>query len=392
MPAEFFSLFRDRRIRTGSLLPALVLFVATNLGVASWRNALHKEQERNLLLNGAPTTESIRSARFDRSVGGNPLAYWPAIPDARHTRLVVITGMSQMYAINEATPTDQTISEWLDDHYAPLGVRVFGLAAPNLANEEALFLLLAELSDPATTPKVLIMGVSFDKFRNVDLREGYRAFLQRRPRTSALWRETAAQYSDSFPLATAKMVSTLSDSSSLSGTDSSSLEWRIRDRLGAMLPVIAGRKDLNFFVMDRLYEARNKAFGISTSSKRPLIKSRYDMNREFLQLMVAVAHARRVRVILYINPLNPRAVNPYIPDEYEGFKSWLAKYARSRNVPLANLENEIPAADWGMFMGGPDFMHFKGEGHLKTAAAIQRTFDAEIRGAAATQAPPAPSR
>lgn len=392
MSAELFTLFQDRRFRSGGVLACVVLFALANLGVARWKTALHAEQERNLLRASGPAAEEIRTARFDRSVGQDPLRYWAAIPDTRTTRLVILTGMSQMYAINEAVRGDQTISEWLDDMYAPSGIRVFGLAAPNLANEEALFLAIAEVSDPATTPKVLIIGVCFDKFRNVDLREGYLAFMQQRPRVRELWRETALRYASSYPLATAKMRSTLADTAALASRDTTSLESRIRDGVATVLPVVRGRQDLNFFVMDRLYEARNKAFGISTSTKRPLIRSRYDMNREFLELVVEVARAHGVQVVLYVNPLNPLAVNPYVPAEYESFKSWLADYARRKQLPLANLENEVPAADWGMFLGGPDFMHFKGEGHRKTALGIAREFDAQIRGTAAAMLPAAAAR
>jgi hypothetical protein len=81
-----------------------------------------------------------------------------------------------------------------------------------------------------------------------------------------------------------------------------------------------------------------------------------------------------VRFITYINPLNPQADNPYVPAEYAAFKIWAKQTADSLGVPFANLENEVPKDDWGLFLGGPDFKHFKGAGHRKTAEAVVREF------------------
>jgi hypothetical protein len=38
------------------------------------------------------------------------------------------------------------------------------------------------------------------------------------------------------------------------------------------------------------------------------------------------------------------------------------------------MENLVPVEDWGEFMGGPDYKHFKGEGHRLTAEEIVRRF------------------
>jgi len=89
-------------------------------------------------------------------------------------RLVVLSGMSQMYAINDPQEGDQTISEWLDDALSAQGARVWGMAAPNLSNEEALFQLVMLLQDPVTRPHSFIYGICFDKFRNIDLRPATR--------------------------------------------------------------------------------------------------------------------------------------------------------------------------------------------------------------------------
>src|SRR5204863_873734 len=117
------------------------LLLIANFLVAARKAALERAQKENLLV--APVVAQAgrhREPRFDESVGNELWRYWAAIPDATVQPLVVLSGMSQMYAINDPEPGDQTIAEWMDDRLAASGVRVFGLAAPNLDNEEALFL------------------------------------------------------------------------------------------------------------------------------------------------------------------------------------------------------------------------------------------------------------
>jgi len=116
-----------------------------------------------------------------------------------------------MYAINEFKSGDETISELMDDETAPEGVRVFGLAAPNLCNEEAMLLFLSTLSSPHTKPNVFIYGVCFDKYRNLDVRPSYQAHLLRDRELQALWQRTAMEFNKQYPLATQKMLSSLKD-------------------------------------------------------------------------------------------------------------------------------------------------------------------------------------
>ena len=128
----------------------------------------------------------------------------------------------------------------------------------------------------------------------------------------------------------------------------------------------------------RLFALRNFLLGIKNTSKRPIIRDRYDTNREFLGLLSDLGRERGAQVLLFIVPFNPSAENPYIPEEYVAFKQWLTRFAGETGTPLANLENVVPSSDWGLFLGGPDFKHFKGEGHRKTAAALLKSFPVQL--------------
>lgn len=377
-------LLRDRRFWQGSGPWWLVLFLATNLYVLHLQNAFEREKARNLLQHRTllPTATAQEQAlpgavtdrpRYDWSVGENLSDYWPYIPDATARPLTLLTGMSQMYAINEAMPGDQTIAEHMDDMLAYRGVHIFGLAAPNLSNEEALFLLLAALSQRETRPYAFVYGVCFDKFRNLDLRPGYQEFMRNRPAVQHLWQTLAAEYAIQYPMASAKMLQSLA---ALQPADKrqTSIETRLRQFVATWIPAVAAQKRLNGEFQLMLYDLRNWLLQIKNTTKRPIIQSRYDLNKEFLQLMIDIAEHHGVRLILYVIPLNHLAENPYIPAQYHSFKDWVSSLAQDRSVPFANLEHVIPDQYWGEFMGGPDFKHFKGEGHRLTAQALVEHF------------------
>lgn len=373
---------RDRRFWAGPGPLVVLLLVLANVATAHHSRALREERQSSLLLAGRELRPGV-VPRYDWSVGEELARYLPFLPDARKSRLVIITGMSQMYAINDSQPGDLTISEHLDDALAPQGTRVFGLAAPNLHNEEALLLLLAALASEHGRPHALVYGVCFDKFRNVDLRPRLMDLLRSRPDLQSAMRGACADRAKRYPLACAKIDQTLSSLAPAQGKEEEpqDLESRLRGA-AAILPLVASRQDLNAAVQTGAFLFRNWLFHITPTSKRSVIASRYQLNQQLLELMLDAARASGVTPYLYVIPLNPRSENPYVPEEYAAFKAWLEELARARGVAFANLEDVVPSEHWGEFMGGPDFKHFREEGHRRTAAAILEAFGPSLAGAA----------
>jgi hypothetical protein len=345
-----------------------------NLGVHVWKSGLEKSRRENLLQMARSDGHQTESPRFDLSTGENPEEYLRYIPESTSQKIVVLCGMSQMYAINDEKSSDQTISEWMDDFLRPEGSRVFGLAAPNLCNEEAVLLLLASISDKDRRASAFIYGLCFDKFRNIDLRPGYQRLLCQRPDLRTSWMDIAKRYRAEFPLAANKMETTLKKASEEAEQTEKSFEYELRTALSRTVPIIQNRRELNAWFQLQLYSLRNKIFNIQANSKRPQIKSRYLLNRQFLELMIAVAKRAGAVPIFYIVPLNPLAENPYISSEYEEFKSWVEELAKTHQVPYANLEDIVPKEEWGEFMGGPDYKHFRGAAHCLTAEELVRRF------------------
>jgi hypothetical protein len=381
MHATLGSILRDRRLWTGPFPWTLLALVVLNALVVVWKKDLETERRDNLLLHPGPVVPGAGEPppRFDKSVGENLGEFWSFIPDARRQPLVVVSGMSQMYAINDARAGDEIIAERLDDALHSDGIRAFGLAAPNLNNEEALLYLVASSLAPETHPDVFVYGLCFDKFRNVDVRGALLEFLRGRPAVQASLREACEGASTRFPMACSKVTATLDGLSTARGASASErkdedLESKIRAAAARAVPMVDSRKDLNVAAQMLAYSARNRALGIKSSTKRPIIRSRYELNQQLLELIVDVARRRDVRLALYIIPFNRIAENPYVPEEYESFKRWAEALAKSNGIAFANFETIVDARDWGLSNGEPDYKHFRAEGHARTAGAILEAF------------------
>lgn len=372
------SLIKDKRLWRGPFLYVIMLFVLCNVVILSWQKTLARQRQQNLLLEPKNASSTDAPVRWDKSVGEHLERYLPLMPDATKSPLVVLVGMSQMYAINDAKPEDKIIAEHLDDRLAPYGLRVFGLGAPNMHNEEALLLLLATQAEPKTSPAFFIYGVCFDKFRNIDLRPGFQRYLRQNTALELRWRETAVKYQKRFPHAADKMLTSLASVTAPSNKKNESFEERLRSFVAKIVPLIAARQDLYAAITMKLFELRNLLFNITPQSKRPILKSRYELNQEFLEIITAVALEHGIQPIYYVIPLNPLSANPYIPEQYQSFKSWLQTLCINKKIPFANFESVVPSQYWGEFMGGPDFKHFREEGHDLTSRAIYKEFHAVL--------------
>jgi hypothetical protein len=356
----------------------LLVFTSVNVAAARLQHWLEARQKANLMLVES-FTATAGGVGFDRSIGEDLDRFWSHIPDARRQPLALVVGMSQNYAINEQAEGDRTIPELIDARLTAKGMRAFGLVAPNLDNEEALFYLLASTSYPETYPAAMIYGVCFDKFRNTDIRAGLQNFMRKRPELIAGWRALASRYAERFPRAAEKMQATLKQlAESGAARDEQSFERRLRANVGHVLPLVEARQPINALLLTALYDLRNWALGIKSSSKRPIIGARYDLNREFLELLAEEARARKVKLLPYVIPLNPRADSPYVAAEYSAFKHWFEQFTARHQLPFVNLEAIVPAPDWGLLEGQPDFKHFKGSGHRITAAAIVDAFEQQL--------------
>ncbi len=350
----------------------LLLLVAVNALCWYAESSLVKHRAENLLQTGSSANVDAPPTG-DLSFGGAPASYWPFIPDARHTRLTILAGMSQLIVINDRQPGDALAVDVMDSELRRRGShRAFGLTAPNMANEEALFLLLATAARPETTPTNFVFGVCFDKFRNVDLRAAYGQFLRGDPVLSNAWRQAIATYGAKYPLATEKMRQTLEAPVALAAE--ATLDGTLREAIGKVVPLVRLRQELNAELMTQLFTLRNFVLRIKASSKRRMLAARYATNQEFVALMIDLARQKGIEPLFYVNPLNRIAETPYVDEEYRDFKTWLLRLASREKTQVVDLDAVVPDAAWGEVDGEPDFKHFRGEGHRILARALLESF------------------
>ncbi len=325
-------------------------------------------------LSGAKDTP-----RYDWSVGSEQQKYWAFMPDARKQPLVVLDGMSQIYAINEEQPGDRVTSEILDDSLRSGGTRVFSIAAPNLNHEELLFHLHALTQQPATTPKLLVFGVCFDKMRNIEVRETMRDVLAAVPPLDSSWRHSAEILQSEFPELSKEMFRTLEAARAQQALrPDQRVEQSLVRTVSRVLPIVAIRSDLRTYLFQSVYLLRNWVFQIKTSTKRPILADRYALNQEALVASLRYAKQHGMRVLMYVIPLNRSAETPYVTEQYDAFKRWLEQVATTERVAFANLETAVPNASWGLLYGQPDFKHFKEAGHVATANALMPLIRAQL--------------
>jgi hypothetical protein len=349
-------------------LAGLSTFVLINLIIAPFGPYFARQHSINMMQPGRTDAGATVTPRFDWSTGQETAHYWEFIPDARKARLVVLDGMSQQYAINDERVGDLTTSEILDDSLGTEGNRVFGVAAPNLTNEELLLHLVTLSARPETTPSLLVIGVCFDKMRNVDIRPAMQQQLLNRPEITAEWKRIADSISRSLPVLAKKMTGALEAHVE---REQRSLAQRVEEvlvrRAGQMLPVIRMRSDLRAYLLGSLFELRNWVFAIKTSSKRPMLADRFSLNQDAYVATLRLARQHGIPVLAYVIPLNPLATSPYVELEYVAFKLWLDSTTTREGATFANLESTIPREDWGLLNGEPDFKHFREAGHVATA-------------------------
>jgi hypothetical protein len=369
----------SRTLSRTTVIAALVCFVVLNVALLPLKSYFDEQRRANLMQADHSQASANEVPRYDWSVGAEQQKFWKFIPDARQHRLVVLDGMSQMYAINEQQPGDRTISEILDDSLSAAGTRVFGIAAPNLNHEELLLQLHALTQSPASTPRLFVFGVCFDKMRNTEVRNSMLTAMGAQAPLASAWRASADSLQEEFPLLARQMMRSLDYSKT---QDVVRLDQRVEAALVTALsravPLVAIRADLRTFVQTRVYLFRNWVFGIKTSTKRPILAAAYQLNQDALVAAMRFAKRHNIRVLLYVVPLNLGAEAPYVDSEYATFKQWLEATAVHEGVAFANLESAVPDSSWGLLYGQPDFKHFKGDGHLATANALLPLIRAQL--------------
>ncbi len=164
------------------------------------------------------------------------------------------------------------------------------------------------------------------------------------------------------------------DTAGLNGTIQDHAEKYLNDWFDKNLVFWQARPDARGTLFNYLYLTRNTILGITPSSKRKIIRGRYQDNINALKAILELAKDNSTQVLVYIAPLRNDVEIPYIKSEYENFKQEVQTLVKENDAKFSDFENLVPAELWGSkgstTLGEQseiDFMHFQSGGHALLA-------------------------
>lgn len=288
-------------------------------------------------------------------------------------RTVIWMGNSQVHAVNQLRTGETNSAPILFGRLKAMDFDLVTFSQPNANLQEHL--VLFEYLRQQLPIRGLILAAVFDDTREDGLRKEIGHFLDDTSTRTAL-SETAI---GSKILRGHKMASTNTDSDTagIAHTLQEHVEQFLNTWLQKHSALWGARPEIRGQIMLGLYVWRNSILGIKPTSKRKVIRGRYQDNLAALEAILASAASRNIKVLLYIAPLRSDVEIPYVDAEYRVFKADVEKLTHQYGATWANLENLVPAELWGSkeatsAEGGQelDFMHFQAGGHQLLAARL----------------------
>lgn len=289
--------------------------------------------------------------------------------DAKHS--VLWLGNSQVHAVNQLKEGETNAVPLLFDRLKISDLDLVTLSQPNANLQEHLAIF--EYMKHQIPIKVLILPLVFDDARENGLRKEVADFAEE-PQTRTALSGTAIG---------SKILRSNVTTPTESGGDTAGISHTLQERVERILntwleersELWAARPEIRGQIMTSLYLWRNTVFGIKPSSKRKVIRSRYQDNISALEAILASATRQGIAVVLYVAPLRSDVETPYVNSEYKQFKTDVQVLADRFGATFANLEDILPAELWGTkdstSSGAEqelDFMHFQAGGHKLLAA------------------------
>jgi len=299
------------------------------------------------------------------------------------SRAALWLGNSQLYAINQMKPDDQTMPAILWERMRASGLDVLTFCQPNANLQEHL--VLFQYLKRALPLEWLILPVVFD-----DLREtGVRAELTPALDDPAVRSAVAEFEVGRAILEQSQDVTGADDFAALDDTVQDSVETALNDWLADHLALWAARPEMRGRLLSSLQYYRNAAFGITSQSKRRVVRGPYQANLAALDAILASASRSGIRTLVYIAPLRTDVETPYDPGEYAQFKKEVRAIVDRDDVLFADLEGTVPGRFWGMKEASDasgkldlDFMHFQAPGHVLVADALAKLLAGASNGSA----------
>ena len=284
--------------------------------------------------------------------------------------LTLWLGNSQVHGVNELRDGQENAPPILFRRLQRHGGDLLTFSQPN-ANLQEHLVLLSYLRSRLPV-KRLILPVVFGDLRESGIRSNLMPALE-----DAATRKALAESEVGRRI--------LADNADMASGDLAALDKTVQEHSEAALngwleehsSLWALRPEARGQLFARLYELRNRVFGITAQSVRRLIPGRYAVNLAAARAILADARESGIEVLLYVVPLRDDLGIPYDSEEYARFQQEMEALAAEGGAAFANLASLVPAQHWGTMITPrqwenqeADFMHFQASGHALLAEAL----------------------
>jgi hypothetical protein len=389
----------SRRVRQ-LLLPLLA--TATLLCVLLMWDPFRVTRDLAARLSGpvredAMVTNLYRDARTQEITNGEaPLqglnqlaAQWC---ENRDPERYVLMGNSQTFTIllapserntgsAERTYPDQIIER---ESTAGRSVRGYRLSAPNLSYAEVLWYVHFLLTRECMAPGRIIVQLNYESFRKVGIRSGMLDLLSDAEfaRRVAQEANSPAAYSGTFrqavgnyaeakarargPGAGGAAATSKTGMTQSRGIGAQAESW-VRGALESASAFHA-RTNLKLEFMTTLYLLRVNVLGITPTTKRSLGELARTMSLSALQRVGELCEQNHIKLEFFLAPQNPRAVLYRTEQDRRDYLAMTEQLSRRYAWRAANFEDGIPEQMWGIWVDGPDPIHFGRAAHERMAS------------------------
>lgn len=283
----------------------------------------------------------------------------------KETPVVLWLGNSQLHAINQYKDTDLLASEILYGNLQKEGYDLLTISHPSANLQEHY--TISEYAKLKLNLDSVILGIVFDDLREDGVRNDVGKFLNDKSLSAAL---SETKIGRKIIKKNSDVLDIEDDYGGLSMTFQDKTERLLSEQLESKTELWERRAYLRGVAFNTLYKARNYIFNINPSTKRKMIKPRFEDNWNALEQLIDLYNSSSINVYVYIAPIRGDVEIPYVLNEYDDFKQKLALLASEKDAYFMNYEDLVPAKFWGMkdstsVSGLPelDFMHYQYDGH-----------------------------
>jgi len=300
------------------------------------------------------------------------------------TMSVVLAPSEQPAAGTEPTYPDLLLAELRSTDTSVLGYR---LAAPNLSYVELLWNVEYLLTRPCLTPDQLVVQLNFESFRKSGIRDGMLELLDDASFATAIESEAmrdspyVAVLQQALERYRARRAQLTGDSGSIARQGSTGViesrglggqvETVFRDVLEQFEPFRA-RTQMKAEFEQTLYLLRANVLGITPTTRRSLGGAALMVSVSALERVGVLCRQHGTRLTLFNAPQNPRAPLYRTERDRQEYNQIILNLSHKYATSYFDFEDTIPADMWGVWIDGPDPIHFGRAGHRRLADTMFR--------------------